>query len=365
MDIGIPRERRDMDHRVGLGVNSVAQLTAHGHAVYVEQDAGAAAGFSDEAYQRAGASIVYTAEDVYLRGKMICRVSTPSMEELEWIRPGQLICGFAHLSAASTPRMQRLLKSGATVVAYEMLREPDGSRPILRPFSEIGGRLVPQIAAWLLQSPEGKGVLLSGIPGLAPAEVTILGAGEVGFNAARAFAGLGAQVTVLDEPRRLAELDRIFDVPGRIRLHYAYPRQLARAVAYADVLVGAVLRPGQRAPQLVTERMVKDMRPGSVIIDVSIDQGGCVETSRPTTIRDPSFVKHEVIHYCVPNFTALVARTASRALSNVVRPYLLQLARDPQCLQCDPALRSAVVVRDGEVLDPKLAAAHKLPARGA
>ena len=363
MDIGIPTEQYDLDLRVGLGVNSVAQLSAAGHAVYIQRGAGEGAGFSDEAYIEAGGTIVYSAEEVYKRARLICRVNTPTLAEVGELQPGQMVCGFAHLSAASPARLRQILASGATMVAYEMLRDERGARPILRPMSQMGGRLVSQIAASLLQSPEGKGVLLAGIPGLPPAEVTILGAGEVGLNAARAFAGQGAQVTVLDDASRLVDLDRIFDEPGRVRLMYASETQIARAAAFADVFVGAILIPGERTPHLVTEQMVRDMRAGSVIIDVSIDQGGCVETSRPTTLRDPTFVKHEVIHYCVPNFTALVARTASRALSNVVRPHLLRLAADPGALQTDPQLRSAVVVANGEVVSPSLAAAHDMPAR--
>jgi alanine dehydrogenase len=229
--------------------------------------------------------------------------------------------------------------------------------------SEIGGKLVPQVAASLLESPAGRGLLLSGIPGLPPAEVTILGAGEVGFNAARSFAGMGAQVTVLDEPARLAEFDRGFDLPGRIRTMYSYPDQIKKAVAFSNVLVGAVLVPGQRAPLLVTEEMVAGMRPGAAIIDVSIDQGGCIATSRPTTLRDRSFVKHGVVHYCVPNFTALVARTASRALSNVVRPYVTRLADDPGALRSDPVLRSALVVHEGKLVSEQVAAAHHTTAQ--
>ncbi|MFH1130440.1 MAG: NAD(P)-dependent oxidoreductase, partial [Pseudomonadota bacterium] len=193
---------------------------------------------------------------------------------------------------------------------------------------------------------------------LPPAEVTILGAGEVGFNAARAFAGIGAQVTVLDSGERLAGLDRIFDVPGRIRLMYAYPDQIAKATSFSDVFVGAVLIPGEKTPHIVTEEMVSNMRPGAVIIDVSIDQGGCVETSHPTTLRDPTFEKHGIIHYCVPNLTALVARTASRTLSNVVRPYLFRLANDPSAILNDSEIRSAVVIHKGQIVNERLASAH-------
>jgi len=359
MEIGIPKEHRDLDLRVQLGINTVAGLVGNGHQVYVENGAGEGAGFADEGYARAGATIVYSVEEVYKRAQMVCRVNTPSLEEIAEMESGQIICGFAHLSAASPQRMEKLLRRGVTVIAYELLRVLE-TRPILQPMSELAGRLVPQICARLLESPAGRGLLLSGIPGLPPAEVAILGAGEVGFNAARTFAGMGAQVTVLDRPERLAVIDRIYDTPGRFRLMYAYPDQIAKAVAFADVFVGAILLPGERTPHLVTEEMVKSMHPGSVVIDVSIDQGGCVETSRPTTLRDPTFVKHGVIHYCVPNFTALVARTASRVLSNVVRPFVTRLADDPASMVRDPDLRSALVVHKGRVVSPQLALAHRL-----
>ncbi len=359
MDIGIPKEVRDLDQRVALGTNSVAQLVASGHHVYVQTGAGAGAGFTDDQYVKAGATVVYSTEEAYKRAKLVCKVATPSLDEIDELMPEQILCTFGHLAAASKTRFQKLLDKQVTVLAYEMLRDKNGTHPLLRAMSEIAGRLVPQVAARLLESPHGRGLLLSGIPGLPPAEVCILGAGEVGFNAARSFAGLGAQVTVLDEAHRLAELDRVFDVPGRIRLMYAYPDQIAKAAAFADVLVGAILRPGERTPHLVTEDMVKKMRPGAVIIDVSVDQGGCVATTRPTTMRDPTYVKHGVIHYCVPNFTSLVARTASRALSNMLRPYLQRLdANTPNALRSDAELRSAMVVHRGRVVDPRLAKAQ-------
>jgi alanine dehydrogenase len=361
MNIGIPKEPRDSDLRVGLGTNSVGELVAHGHSVYVQTRAGEGAGFSDEGYIKAGATVVYSSEEVYKRSQIICRVTTPTLEEIDELEPEQVLCGFAHLSAASPQRFEKLLARGVTVLAYEMLSDGRGARPILRPMSQIAGRLVPQIAATCLQSP-GRGLLLSGIPGLPPAEVTVLGAGEVGFNAARAFAGLGAQVTILDLPSRLTELDQTFDVPGRIRLMYSAPSQIALAVAYADVVVGAVLVPGSRPPPLVTEAVVRRMKPGAVIIDVSIDQGGCVETSRPTTLRDPTFVQGGVVHYAVPNFTALVARTASRALSNVARPYILRIADDLSSLRRDPEIRSALVVHGGRIVNRSLALAHRMEA---
>ena len=358
MNVGIPKEARDLDGRVGLGPNSVAEIVERGHHVYVQSGAGLGAGFTDEDYGRKGATIAYSTEEVYKRSKLICKVNTPSLEEIDEMVPEQIICTFAHLSAASTERFQKLVEKNITVVAYEMLGDSAGNRPILRAFSEIAGRLVPQVAASLLESPAGWGLLLSGIPGIPPAEVSIIGAGTVGLSAARCFAGLGAQVTVLDQPDRLADLDRVFGSLGRIRLMFAYPNQIAKAVSFSNVVVGAVLQPGERTPHVVTEDMVANMRSGSVVIDVSIDQGGCVDTSRPTTLRDPTFVKHGVVHYCVPNFTALVARTASRALSNVLRPFVVQLASHPRGLLNDPTLRSAVVLYRGQVVNPKLASAQ-------
>ncbi len=358
MHISIPKEVRDLDLRVALGTNSVAQLVNLGHQVYVQTGAGVGAGFADEHYTQAGATIVYSAEEAYKRAELICKVTTPSLEEIDELLPHQILCGFGHLAAASKQRFRKLLDKKVSYIAYEMLRDLEGSRPLLRTMSEIAGRLIPQVAARLLESPEGRGVLLAGIPGLPPAEVCILGAGEVGFNAARSFAGMGAQVTVLDDAHRLSELDRVFDVPGRIRLVHAYPDQIAKAAAFADVLVGAILRPGERTPHVVTEEMVQTMRPGTVIIDVSVDQGGCVATTRPTTLRDPTFVQHGVIHYGVPNFTSLVARTASRALSNMLRPYLQRLHQSREVLVQDPEVRSALMIFRGQVVDPRLAAAQ-------
>ncbi len=358
MDIGIPKETRDLDLRVSLGVSSVRGLVEAGHNVYVQTEAGTGAGFEDAEYVQAGATIVYSAEEACKRAQLLCKVATPSIEEIGEMLPGQIVCTFGQLAAASSKRLGKQREQGVKGFSYELLTERTGRVPILRAMSEIAGRLVPQVAARLLESPYGRGSLLSGIPGLPPAEVCILGAGEVGFNAARAFAGIGAQVTVLDEPDRLADLDRIFDVPGRIRLMYAFPDQIDKAVAFSDVLVGAILRPGEKAPHLVSEKAVRGMRPGAVIIDVSIDQGGCVETSRPTTLRDPTFVKHGVTHCCLPSLTALAARTSSRALSSVLRPFLLRLAADPASIKEDVELRSAVVVYQGKVVSTRLAAAQ-------
>jgi len=357
MDIGIAKEVRDLDRRVGLGKNTVAALIEAGHNVYVQNGAGEGAGFTNDQYIAAGATIVYSAEEVYKRARMICKVNTPSLAEIDEMEEGQIVCTFAHLAAASTDRFQKLIDKGVTVLAYELLTDSEGTRPLQRVVSQIAGCMVPQIAAWLLQSPNGIGLLLPGIPGLPAAEVSILGAGEVGFTAARTFAGFGAQVTVLDSPNRLAELDRVLDLPGHNRSMFSFPEQIAKAVSYSNVFVGAVLVPGERSPHVVTEEMVANMRPGAVIIDVAIDQGGCVETSRPTTLRDPFFKKHGVIHYCVPNFTALSARTTTRAVSAVVRPYIVCVANDPTCL-ARPSMRPAVLLYNGKVVNPQLARAQ-------
>ncbi|MCC6751077.1 MAG: alanine dehydrogenase [Deltaproteobacteria bacterium] len=356
MDIGIPKEDGDLELRVGLGTGTVGVLVGRGHRVYVQTGAGLGAGFSDEEYLKAGASIAYSAEELHLRAAMICRVRAPDAQALAHMQPGQILCCFAHLFTAGSAYVQQLRDARITVFGYELLQAIDGSRPVLRPMSVIAGRMLPQLAASLLQSPQGRGVLLSGIPGIPPGEVVILGAGEVGFNAARGFAGLGAQVTVMDTPARLAEMDQAFDRLGPIRLVYETAAQLARAVAFADVLIGSVLVGGERSPIIVTEEMVKTMRQWSVIIDVSIADGGCVATSRPTTPRDPTFIKHGVIHCCVPNLPSLVARTASRALGHSAAPYLARLAEAPTRAQEDPELRTALLLSAGEIVHPGLAA---------
>jgi alanine dehydrogenase len=339
----------------------VAQLVAGGHRVYVERDAGTRAGFPDKDFVQAGATIVYSAEEVYFRSDLIFRVWAPSPTDIDLLQEGQTICCFAYLYSRPTSTIKKLMDRGVSVLAYESIEDRNGRRPILRPMSEIAGRMVPQIAAFLLQSPRGRGVLLSGIPGVLPAEVVVLGAGEVGFNAARAFAGVGAQVTVLDSAERLVELDRIFDVSGRLGLQYAGPHQIESAVCKADVVIGAVMLPEQRSPVLVSEEMVRNMAAGSVIIDVSINEGGCVETSRPTTLEHPTYVKHDVIHCCLPSIPSLVARTATEAMSITTRPYLQRLADKPSILGTDPELRSGLRIYKGKIVNKQLADIHHQP----
>jgi alanine dehydrogenase len=323
MEFGVPKEIRDLDKRVGLTPAGALALVQAGHVVYVEQGAGAGAGFSDDHYQRAGAQIVYSSAEAYGRASVVAKVTRPTAAEHNLFRFGQTIFSFLHLSVSSPDLITALAQQEITAVAYEMIEEDSTLLPVLVPMSEIAGRLAPLIAGQLLMNVGGgRGTLIGGLPGVPPAAVVILGGGVLGSNAARAFLGLGAQVTVLDrDVRKLQTLDELFR--GRVTTMISNEHNLKLVTDFADVLVGCVLRSGRRAPILISRKMVRQMRPGSVIIDFSIDQGGCFETSRPTTLRDQTFVEEDVIHFCVPNLTATVARTTSYAITNAALPYLL------------------------------------------
>ncbi len=325
MNFGVPKETRDLEMRVGLTPAGVLALVQAGHEVYVEQGAGIGAGFGDEHYQRSGAHIVYGPAEAYGRADVVAKVARPTAREHALFRHGQTIFSFLHLTVSSPDLLEALASQEITAVAYETIQEEDGLLPVLVPMSEIAGRLAPIIAGQLMMNTHGgRGTLLSGLPGVPPAAVVILGAGVLGINAARAFLGLGAQVIVLDrDVRQLQKLDDIFH--GRVTTMIANEFNLQRAADFADVLVGCVLVPGQRAPILLSREMVRRMRQRSVLMDFSIDQGGCAETSRPTTLRDQTYVEEGVIHFCVPNFTAAVARTTSYAITNAALPYLLAI----------------------------------------
>lgn len=357
MEFGVPKEVRDLEKRVGLTPAGVVTLVRGGHAVYVERDAGAGAGFRDEHYESAGAQIVYSAAEAYGRADAVLKVARPAPQEHNLFRPGQVILSFFHLAVASPDLHVALADHEITAIAYEMIGEQDGHLPVLVPMSEVAGRLAPIIAGQLLTSQRGgRGILISGIPGVARAIVVILGSGTLGRAATRAFVGLGAQVIVMDnDVTKLRVVDEMFQ--GTVTTMIANEYNLNRMVSFADVLVGAVLVHGQRAPILVTRDMVRRMRPGSVIIDFSIDQGGCVETSRPMTLRDPTFVLDGVIHHCVPNMTAAVARTASHALTNASLPYLLAISQHglDQALLQDITLRQGVKLYRGRLASPQLA----------
>ncbi|HET7089726.1 MAG TPA: alanine dehydrogenase [Anaerolineae bacterium] len=360
MHIGIPCERRPNEYRVGLTPAGVELLTAGGHHCYVERSAGRGAGFSDVDYERAGARIVYSPEEAYGRADLVLKVSRPIAEEVGWLRDGCILMGFLHLAAGRRERVEGLLDKRVTAIAYETIQNDDGSLPVLKPLSQAAGRMAPQVAATLLQNDRGgKGILLGGVPGVPPAEVVIIGAGTFGTAAARAFLGAGASVYVLDRDLwRLQQLDEMHQGGGLVTM-VSHPFNIRKVARFADVLVGAVLEPGARAPIVVTREMVQSMRPRSVIMDVSIDQGGCVETSRPTTHRDPTYVEEGVIHYCVPNMTAVVARTATHALNIAAWPLIWEIAHKglDAALGSLPALRRGVATRDGRVVNAALAAA--------
>jgi alanine dehydrogenase len=359
MEFGVPKEVRDLERRVGLTPAGVLALVRAEHVVYVERGAGAGGGFSDEDYRRAGARIVYSAAEAYGRADVVLKASRPIAQEHSLFRAGQMIFSFLHLSVASPDLLEAFAERDITAIAYEMIQAEQGLRPVLLPLSEVTGRLAPIIAGQLLMtSGGGRGILLSGIPGVPPAAIVILGAGVLGSNAARSFVGLGAQVTVLDQDtRKLQRLDDSFN--GRVTTMLSNEYNLNRVVEFADVLVGCVLIPGQRAPLLISRDMVRRMRPESVIIDFSIDQGGCVETSRPTTLRDQTFVAEKIIHHCVPNITATVARTASHALTNAALPYLLAIGAHGLlgAFEHEPALLPGVNLYQGKLAHPGIAAA--------
>ncbi len=362
MDLGVPREVRPDEQRVGLTPPGADALVRAGHRVFVEQGAGRGAGFHDREYAQVGAIIVYSVEEVWRRAEVVVKVSRPTTEEYASFH-GQTLLAFLHHTVASPDLLVALRQHEMTAIAAEMIEAEDDTFPVLHPTSEVAGRMAPIIAGALLESAPpglpaehlgGRGILLSGVPGVPPANVVILGAGVVGTNAARAFLGVGAQVTVLDrDAGRLRSLDGA--CRGRAVTMLATPYNVEKATAFADVLIGAVYVPGQHAPVLVTRAMVRAMRARAVIIDLSIDQGGCVETSRPTTHRDPVFVDEGVIHYCVPNVPARVARTASHAWANAVLPYLLLIGESgvDEALRRSFALRQGLVVRQGVVREAR------------
>ena len=351
MNIGIPKERRPFESRVGLSPAGVEILTQHGHMVYVEHEAGIGAGFDDREFEIAGARLVYSPEEVFVRADLMLKVARPTVEELNWLRPKTALAGLLHLASAREDKTQILLEKRITSIAYEQIELPDGSLPVLRPFSQIGGKMSASIAARLLQNNwGGKGMLLGGIPGVPPAEVVILGGGVVGMCATTVFLGLGAHVTVID--RELNVLQQVFNRFPNVVTMLSTSRNIERATAFADVVVGAVLVTGERTPILITREMMRAMKSRSVFIDVSIDQGGCAETSRPTTHDQATYIEEGVIHYCVPNMPGVVARTATHAFVNAGLPYILQIANlgPDGAITQNPAIEKAVNTHDGKLV---------------
>ena len=364
MYIGVPRESHRLEHRVGLSPYAVARLTHYGHTVVVEKGAGLAARFPDDAFEKAGAQIVYNSEEAYKRADIVCRVGVLSKDEIELLKPELIICGFHHLAITPREQVERLMELETTIIGYEIIRDPNGDHPILAPMSEMAGQMAVHVAAYYLQNESGgRGILLGNVAGVAPPTVVILGAGSVGRSAARQAMASGAHVIVVDEDlTKLRAVAREFS--GQVVTAVAGMAQLERFTSIADVVIGAVLIPGAHSPILVTEDMVKGMKPGSVILDLSIDQGGCVETSRPTTIDDSTFMVHDVVHYCVPNMTANFARTASRAMANAVLPTLKDILRKglKTALQEDAGLAAGLYLYQGRMANEEVGATLGIPA---
>lgn len=350
MNIGIPKERRTFEYRVGLFPAGVKLLTQMGHTCYVEHDAGENAGFSDQEYAQAGAKIVYTPHEVFGRADLLLKVARPMVEEIEWLRPGTAIAGLLHLGSARNDKIQKMLDHEITAIAYEQIQLPDGTVPIRKPLSQIGGILAAQIGARLLQNNSGgKGVLMGGMPGIPPAEVVIIGAGTAGTCAAKAFAGMGAHITVMDT--NINALETLHDSLPCAATLISNPVNIERSVAYADLVVGAILIQGEQPPKVVTREMVKSMKPRSVIMDISIDEGGCIETSRPTTNELPTFISEGVIHYAVPNMPSVVARTSTYAFLNAAMPFILELVTKgiDQALESNPAICHGIATYKGKL----------------
>jgi alanine dehydrogenase len=357
MLIGIPKEIKNNEYRVGMTPEGVREFVKRGHAVLVETNAGAGIGLTDEQYVAAGASVADTAEEVFARADMIVKIKEPQPAECRRLRPGQLLFTYLHLAPDPT-QAKLLVESGAIAIAYETVTDAAGGLPLLAPMSEVAGRMSIQAGATCLQKCSGgSGLLLGGVPGVPPAKVAVLGGGVVGYNATLIAVGMDAQVTVLDKSLpRLTWLDSVFG--NRIRTIYSTDAAIEEYALDADLVIGAVLIPGAAAPRLISRDMLRRLRPGSVLVDVSIDQGGCFETSRPTTHAEPTFIVDGVVHYCVANMPGAVARTSTFALNHATLPFALRLADDwRKALRDDVHLRNGLNVYRGRVTCAPVAAA--------
>lgn len=351
MIVGVPKEIKNNENRVAITTAGVKALTQAGHKVLIEKGAGLGSGISNEEYQAAGAELIDGAKDVFAKAEMIMKVKEPLPEEYDYFSTGQILFTYLHLAAEE--RLTRaLMEKGVVAIAYETIQLEDGSLPLLTPMSEVAGRLAVQAGARFLEKPQGgNGVLLGGVPGVKPGKVVIIGGGTVGINAAKMAVGLGADVTILDiSAPQMRYLDDIFH--GEVKTVMSNPYHIMEEVRDADLVIGAVLIPGAKTPNLVTEEMIKEMKEGSVVVDVAIDQGGCIETTHPTTHADPVFVKHGVIHYSVANMPGAVPRTSTYALTNVTLPYALELANKgyKRALKENPALALGLNVYDGKII---------------
>ena len=369
MKIGCPTEIKPQEFRVGMTPDAAREAVIRGHEVVIQQGAGMGAGFTDEDYVSAGAVILDTAEEIFATADMIVKVKEPQAVERKMLREGQLLFTYLHL-APDPEQTKDLLESGCTAIAYETVTDDRGGLPLLAPMSEVAGRLAPQVGSWTLQKANGgRGVLMGGVPGVAPAKVVVIGGGVVGTHAAKIAAGMGADVTILD--RSLTRLKYLDDVFGRtFKNQYSTAGATAELVREADMVIGAVLVPGAAAPKLVSRAQLSEMKPGAVLVDVAIDQGGCFETSKATTHADPIYEVDGIMHYCVANMPGAVARTSTQALGNATMPFMLNLANKGwrQACEDDPHLLNGLNVHAGQltyyavgealgmdVLSPKLA----------
>ncbi|MCV7408930.1 alanine dehydrogenase [Mycobacterium florentinum] len=362
MRVGIPTETKNNEFRVAITPAGVAELTHRGHEVLVQAGAGDGSAITDMEFKAAGAQLLSSAEQVWADADLLLKVKEPMPAEYALLRSGQVLFTYLHL-AASRACTDALLTSGTTSIAYETVQTPDGALPLLAPMSEVAGRLSAQVGAYhLMRTQGGRGVLMGGVPGVKPADVVVIGAGTAGYNAARIAGGMGASVMVLDlNIDKLRLLDAEFT--GRIQTRHSSVYELEGAVKRADLVIGAVLVPGAKAPKLITNSLVAQMKPGAVLVDISIDQGGCFEDSRPTTHDDPTFAVHDALFYCVANMPSAVPKTSTYALTNATMPYVLRLAdhgwRD--ACRSDPALAKGLSTHQGALLSQRVAADIGLP----
>ncbi|WP_424982843.1 alanine dehydrogenase [Maritalea sp. S77] len=350
MKIGVPKEIKNHEYRVGLTPESVAELIANGHELYVETNAGAGIGAANDVYEQAGAKILNTAKEVFDIADMIVKVKEPQANERAMLKPGQILYTYLHL-APDPEQTKDLVESGAVCIAYETVTDNAGGLPLLKPMSQVAGRMSIQAGAAALEKAHGgRGVLMGGVPGVAPAKVVVVGGGVVGFNAAQMAVGMHADVTILDRnPAQLERLSNHFEASAKVV--YSTKAALEELVKEADLVVGAVLVPGAAAPKLVNREMLKTMQPGAVLVDVAIDQGGCFETSKATTHADPTYIIDDVVHYCVANMPGAVARTSTYALNNATLHHAVQIANKgwKQALKDDAHLKNGLNVCDGKV----------------
>jgi alanine dehydrogenase len=359
MIIGVPKEIKNHEYRVGLTTLAVKELVNAGHQVVVETNAGMGVGLTDEQYQNSGATVLKTAKEVFDKADMIVKVKEPQVSEYGLLRPDQILFTYLHL-APDPKQAKGLADSKCIAIAYETVTDERGGLPLLAPMSEVAGRMSVQVGAWMLEKSQGgAGILLGGVAGVAPAKVVVLGGGVVGANAARMAAALGSDVTIVDRNlKRLNELDWLFE--GRLKTAFSTQAMIEKLISKADLVIGAVLVVGSSAPKLVTKAMLKSMRPGSVLVDVAIDQGGCFETSRPTTHADPYYLEDGILHYCVTNMPGAVARTSTFALNNATLPFTMALANKgyKKALLDDKHLLNGLNVYKGHIVHE--AVAHDL-----